>query len=468
MKLIKIILLALLLNLSLGSCKKYLDLKPDQSYYIPSSLTDCQALLDNYSKMNASYPNDGEVATDHYYLTDATWSTLTSNEDKENYIWSAQARHITDSWSFPYAVIFNSNLVLGVLNKITPASGNEYNAIKGSALFFRGFALYNVASLFCKPYDASSSNQDLGVPVRLSPDIDKIYGRGTVQQTYNQIIEDLENAVELLPLTSMIKSRPNKVAAYAALARVYLSMRDYVKAGIYADLCLQKYDILMSYYTRSTTASSLFQKFNPEVIFSSIMVASPARTPANAKVVKTLYDSYASDDIRKLVFFRANTGVNAGTFSFKGSYDGTANPFNGLATDEMYLIRAECYARAGKKTESLKDLNDLLKTRWQVNRDITGKVIMNGNEPSWKYVDYTANNADEALEIILKEREKELIFRGIKWTDLRRLNKEPKFAATLIRIVNGVTYSLPPNDLRYTLLIPQDVINTTSIQQNPR
>ena len=458
MKEFKIILSVLVLSLILNSCKKYLDLKPDQSLYIPSNLTDCQALLDDYSKMNGSYPGDGEAASDHYYLTDASWSTLPNVEDRDNYIWASQGNHLTTSWANPYAAIFTSNLVLQVLDKITPASGTEYNSIKGSALFFRSFALYSAASLFCKPYDPSSSMRDPGIPVRLSPDIDIIYGRGTVQQTYDRIILDLKNAAQLLPISSSLQSRPNKVAAFATLARVYLSMRDYTNAGIYADSCLKKYNTLLNYSSLSTSPRSFFTRFNNEVIFASIINRPPSLAPTIAKVVKTLYDSYDQNDLRKQLFFRANVGTNEGTYLFKGSYDGSTNPFNGLATDEVYLIRSECYARAGKTQEAMKDLNDLLRTRWAVILDVNGNAVST-------YTDYIANTADEALRIILKEREKELIFRGIRWTDLRRLNTETKFAITLTRTING---TLPPNDLRYTLLIPLDVINTTSIPQNAR
>jgi hypothetical protein len=118
----------------------------------------------------------------------------------------------------------------------------------------------------------------------------------------------------------------------------------------------------------------------------------------------------------------------------------------------LYLIRAECYARAGNISSAMSDLNTLLKTRWV----------------SGTYTDMTATTADEALGKVLIERRKELLMRGQRWTDLRRLNKDSRFAVTLQRVINGTTYTLPPNDLRYTLLIPYNVIQISGIQQNPR
>ncbi len=79
---------------------------------------------------------------------------------------------------------------------------------------------------------------------------------------------------------------------------------------------------------------------------------------------------------------------------------------------------------------------------------------------------------DEVLTYILQERRKELIFRGIRVSDLKRLNRDQKFQKTLVRKIvrDGVekSYTLPPNDLRYQILIPQDVVQITGMLQNPR
>ncbi len=109
----------------------------------------------------------------------------------------------------------------------------------------------------------------------------------------------------------------------------------------------------------------------------------------------------------------------------------------------------------------MSDLNTLLKTRWNTN---------GGTTP---YVNITAANADDALVKVLIERRKELLMRGsIRWMDLRRLNKDSRFRKDLSRTytLNTVssTYSLPANDPRYTLLIPQEVINNSKIAQNQR
>jgi hypothetical protein len=128
--------------------------------------------------------------------------------------------------------------------------------------------------------------------------------------------------------------------------------------------------------------------------------------------------------------------------------------FSGLATDEMYLIRAECNARKNKKTEALNDLNALLVKRWKTN--------------TFTHID--TPTADAALQVILQERRKELCFRGIRWTDLRRLNQDPRFAVTLKRGLLGSTtlFTLPPNSDRYVYPIPDSEILFSGVPQNPR
>jgi hypothetical protein len=158
---------------------------------------------------------------------------------------------------------------------------------------------------------------------------------------------------------------------------------------------------------------------------------------------------YEENDLRKTLFFTDILGYPI----FVGSYEFKQYAlFDGLATDEVYLIRAESNARLNNKDLALQDLNKLLRNRYK-----TGT-----------YVDKVAVNSEEVLRQIIEERRKELCFRGTRWSDLRRLNKDPRFATTIKRVVDGNTYVLPPNDIRYTLPIPDNEIQLSGIQQNNR
>ena len=444
------------------SCEKYLDIKSESQQVFIKTSKDCQAVLDNYSVLNIDYPTDGEASAGDYYLTDASYlAPARTQEDRGIYTWqSTVARNLANTQWLPcYFKIYNTNLILEALNKLDDnPTQSTIDGIRGSALFYRSFSYWQLAQLYAAPYSLSSANTELGIPLRMSSDINEKSNRGTVKQLYDLIISDLREASLLLPLTSSIASRPSQAAAHAMLARVYLSMEDYTQAQISASAALNLKSDLIDYNTLNKTSITPFLRFNNEVIFHAVTIQSQllvgGTTAINAaKIDPLLYASYSSNDLRKTIFFKPVVGTPNG-FAFTGNYEPANNGtlFIGLTVDELYLIRAECSARTGNITQAMSDLNTLLRTRW-----ITGS-----------YVDMTANNSDDALIKILLERRKELLLRGLRWTDLRRLNKDPKFAITLTRNVQGTNYTLSPNDLRYTLLIPFEVIVNGGLTQNSR
>lgn len=476
----------LVIIICMTACQKFVSVKKTSSQSYMTTANDCQQLLDNYSNMNTGYPADGEISADDYYVIGESLKSgvnpPVSQEEKDLYAWKPDARRklASPNWLGPYYVTYNANLVLETLDKLDPAKEDPaiLNTLKGSALFYRGYALWFVAQLYAKPYDAATAAQDPGVPIRVKSDINEKSVRGTVKGTYDHIIKDLSDAVNLLPVTSSVATRPNKVAAYAMLARVYLSMEDYTNALANATAAINLKSSLVDYNGISTLSNSPFIRYNAEVIFHSIsyyqvsnglagQVLYPGAAPNNiAKINLSLVNSYNSNDLRRAIFFKANSGVHAGSFRFTGNYEQTFNfiPtfFNGLAVDELLLTRAECYARAGKLTEALTDLNTLLGKRWKT-----------GTYTDLLVTDPATDTQDEVLTKVLEERRKELVMRGLRWTDLRRLNKDPRFKKDLTRTITlaGVvteTYTLPANDPRYTLLLPEEVTTTTDLTQNQR
>ncbi|SMC54709.1 RagB/SusD family nutrient uptake outer membrane protein [Pedobacter africanus] len=441
------------------SCKKFLQKKSEQSQFVPNTIADLKALLDSYTIMNTSGPGLLEMLSDNYYITDATFqTTLNSSPDIAlNYNWVKEAVPYNNSWNTVYQnPIYYSNIVLDHLPDVQLKAGDEAQSkiLKGSALFYRAFAFYEVAQLYCKPFGINSST-DAGIVLRMTSDINSKSSRANVAQTYEQIISDLKVASDLLPSNTTFPSTPSKIAAYGALARVYLVMRDYESAGMYSNLCLQQKGTLIDFNDLIPLKSPPITIFNSEVLFHNVTGTPTVLQSRNARVDSNLYKTYDANDLRKTVFFKENTGINRGTYFFQGSYNGDRGQstiFNGLTTSEMYLIRAECHARKGNVELALADLNVLLKKRW------------NKNVP---YTEITASNVNEALNKILEERRKELVFRGLRWSDLQRFNSEGA-NITLKRVIGGTTYTLPPDDPRWQMLIPYDVINRAGIAQNPR
>ncbi|WEK36480.1 MAG: RagB/SusD family nutrient uptake outer membrane protein [Candidatus Pseudobacter hemicellulosilyticus] len=445
-------IVALFLMSVLLGCNKILDEKPLKSLSVPESIEDLQALLNFRLQMNNQSPELLELITDNYYTTTTFWQAANMDE-RLNYIWAGNATSAS-SWNALYQKpIYYSNIVLDQIGKIVINNSDRIQGdyIRGTALFYRAFAFYQLAQLYCKPFSATS-NSDLGIVLRLNSNINDKSKRSTVKETYDQIVRDFTEASELLPENVQFPSQPSRAAAYGALARTYLCMGDYNNAKNFADKCLKEVSVILD-YNIILDGDAPFGHFNDETIFYNYCEPySYLLYGSRGKIDSTLYHSYHDNDLRKQLFFKENPD---GTYRFKGAYDGDYYSnliFDGLTTAEMLLIRSECFAREGDKDAALTDLNMLLRKRWK-------------NNGSWNEI--TAANADDAKSKILDERRKELVYRGLRWTDIRRLNVEGANIA-LKRIIGGVEYILAPGDPRWVLLIPQDVIIHSGIAQNQR
>lgn len=126
--------------------------------------------------------------------------------------------------------------------------------------------------------------------------------------------------------------------------------------------------------------------------------------------------------------------------------------FSGIAVDELYLIRAESRARLGDAQGALNDVNEILKNRWS-------KETL--------FVPLTITPNTNTIDLVLTERRKELPFRSVRFTDLRRLNRR-QYNIPVTRIVNNETITLPPNSKLYVLPFPPEVIYLSGIPQNER
>ncbi|WP_342327691.1 RagB/SusD family nutrient uptake outer membrane protein [Pedobacter sp. FW305-3-2-15-E-R2A2] len=450
------LLMLALVSLNMG-CKKFLDEKSNQKLAIPKSLEDFQALLDNTPNTNESGPSEGEISSDDYYLTDVDWAKLGRETDKNMYIWGNEilfSDKAQSGWTLGYRTVYYCNTVLYGLQKIDPVfeQQQQFNDIKGQASLIRANAFLDMAIIWCKTYDKISSSTDLGLPLHLTPDFNVKLKRANLEQTYQQIIDDLKTSLNLLPNIPISKWRSSRAASYGLLARTYLSMRDYENAYLNADSCLQLYSDLMDYSTLNSSSNTPIAMNNVEVIFNRTMEPTNPISVLTAKISDDLYRSYADNDLRKIVFYRLRPD---GTFRFKGSYRQGSLLFSGISTNEIYLIRAECLARNGHIEKAMADLNQLLVTRWKKQDGLT------------TFITLKTNSKTEALSLILEHRRKELVMRGIRWMDIKRLNKEGA-NILLKRTINGQTYQLPANDHRFALPLPEETIRLSGIQQNPR
>ncbi len=457
-KALSILLCIIGLMLLNSSCSKYLDIQSNDGLVIPKTLEDLQKLLDNTLTMNRGIGSMGEISADDYFLEQSVLDMQT-DVDRLNYTWRNDLYNFSNDWSAGYGPVYISNLVLERLNRIerTAANAADYDRIKGTALFAKSNQYLSLLWNYAKAFQSTTAASDLGIVLRNSSDMNEKSKRSSVLECYNALISDLRSAARLLPHESSHVMRPSEPAAYGVLARAYLSMAKYDSAYYYADKMLQIKNNLMDFNNPAEVdllGANSFLRYNKEIVGYYEQTSNGTPLIRIAQMDTVLYSSFDANDLRKQAYFKP--GVN-GYQAFKGNYAVASNawetvsPFGGIAVDEVYLIRAECLARAGKLAEAQADLNKLLTTRYK----------------SGTFEPYQLTVKAEVLDLILRERRKELIFRGLRWMDIKRLNLE---GANIIqrRFLGGKEYRLEPNANRYALPLPDDIIRATGMQQNPK
>lgn len=439
-------------SFGLFSCsRKFLEVKPQKSQVIVRTLEDVSALLDNTAVMNRidyfRLLSDGDMN-----YTEA--KLMASSElDRNVYLWKKDydpSKLNTTTWDLPYQQILYANIALETLDEIKPDATKQaqYNEIRGRALFFRAWAHYQLLQDFAEAYDPKRPEQ-LGVPIVLESTFLKQVKRATLKEGYMAIVADLEAAELLLPNISMVKTRPSRQAIYALLSRVYLNMTDYPLSLSYSDKALGISKQLLDYNGLNPLAAIPFDQYNdashPEIVFFASSNASFV-AKEGIESVEDLYDDYMVNDLRKRAFF--NTAKQ-----FVGTYSGRADyQFTGLAVDELYLTKAECLVRTDRLEEARKLMQTLLEHSY-VDHVVT--VII-------------PQDKDDLLRWILLERRKELFGRGTRWTDLKRLNREPALQKDLQRTYQGQYFELPANSNRYVFFIPDSEVEMSGLEQNNR
>lgn len=444
-------IMIIITSLFLTACDNFLDEKSDAKLAIPETFDDLRAMMNNYMLFNTNFPALMEAGADDYYAKE---NIVKAQRESEQliYTWkSSLYRSEMNNWFAPYTTILNSNVVLEGLIRIKDGTAYNRQVVEGEARFVRAYAYYFLSQIFCLPYDEANQANLLGLPLRTSSDHSIFYPRASMKETYDFIIAELKAAAELLPDQVEYSSFPSKPAALGALARIYLIMGEFKEANNYAIKTLAYNNKLLNFNELNTALANPLPKSHREIIYDGL-AAGTLTAQKRAYLPKDLYENYNDNDLRKTFFFKE---LDSKEVQFRGTYNGDIwSYFPGIAVDELYLICAEYEVREGSVDEGLKLLNSLLK-----NRYITSS-----------YVDYANLNREEALNLVLAERRKELIRRGIRWTDLRRLLKEPGRVPTLYRKAdNGIDnapYNIAPNGRDYTYPIPPEVLELENYTQN--
>lgn len=439
--------------LACTSCNDFLDIKP-KGVVIPEKCEHYETLLNfaQLMKSSDSYPN---YMTDDVFLpgndpVTGGYQTLALPLQR---LYSFQSEVFGDGekdglWSNSYYRIYTYNVIIQEVMDSKDASEEHKKQVKAEALMGRAFEYLILVNAYANHYDPATAATDPGVPLLLDQDINKKnLQRATVQAVYDQIKADLDEAAIYLPQRPVLNAfRASKPVGFGLLARMYLYMGDYPKALENARKSLEHNAELLDL--------KLYKVVAPKKFIGRINVPQRDQNPENIYIRLAPYvfglsmKVYGSDELihlydkekdkRFLLYFAKEIG------SITTEYDLWA-PFiyanMAVSTPEIYLIAAECEARLGNKEQAISYINKL-----RDHRIIDNTPLM-------------AENDEDALRKVLDERRREMVFQGCtRLIDLKRLNREPRFAKTILHEANGVKYTLAPGDPKYILPIPPTVL----------
>ncbi|MEO7976050.1 RagB/SusD family nutrient uptake outer membrane protein [Flavobacterium sp.] len=444
MKFLKFTLYIFLPILLLNSCRDYVEVEQVGNNRILKYTADYRGLANNYTTLSSfgGIHLFANADTEFPIAYQNGVSTIWAN----SYSWQKIIYDPSQSdadWNGLYLCIYYSNTIIDGVMSSQSGSDAEKKEIYAEALVHRAFAYLQLVNTYGPQFDPTTNNSEKAVPLLLEPLLFSSLERNTVGEVYDQIISDLKNAlandIQNVPQFNVL---PSKTAVYALLARTYLYMGEYQLSLDNAQKALELQKGLIDLKTFTTGFNYPALTKNPEIIFSKTLLFGYRGAPLS----NDLLNSFESNDLRYNYYTMAGTSFRPG-FVGRGfgiaNYSPTTGINIGVSVPEMYLIAAECNARLNKTQEAVDNLNILRAKRYSA-----GSAYQ-----------ITAANSTEALNLALTERQKELIGRGFRWFDQRRLNLDPVYKKTYTRVFKGETYTLEPNSAGYVFPINQNYID---------
>ncbi|GGH61055.1 hypothetical protein HNQ91_000984 [Filimonas zeae] len=438
------------------SCRKYVEVEqPNQR--VLKYTSDYQALLNNVTVFEGGYnmPMLSESDVDAGNST-AVQNRLT-NELGNIYTWAADyytGAQTDGVWTQQYNVIYECNAIVnGVMSSLNGTDAQK-QTIYAEALAQRAYTYLMLLNMYAPVYNQATASTDLGLPLLLSPDLFVDLTRSSVQTVYDQILQDVTTALPNLLDHPSNNLHAGKAAGYATLARMYLYMQNYAKAGENAAMALRYQDSLLNLSAFGTTLTGYPRRLqHPELI----LCKKGARLGFfSLPLSNELLSYFSANDLRYTLYTRDGSNFSpsfTGRGSFKYNLFANDDIAIGVSVPEMMLIQAEGLARNNQPSEAMALVNKLRQKRFKAA----------------DYVALSANTGTEALNIVLAERRRELFGTGLRWFDQRRLSREPALATTVTRAFKGNNYTLEPGSNRFVYPIaPYYIQLNPEIQQNKR
>lgn len=442
-----------------SSCKKDLNLNPTDSFTEDKAY---QTMDDVQYGVNTCYARMGAYSSDLYS------SALVSDEGKLGPDNSGQGAltyryqynsdgttggDLVGAWSSYYSVLHQVNTVLPFIDKVSgdPARKSE---LKGQLLGLRAICHFYLMQSYAGRYNATA----MGVPYIDYVNIFAQPARNTMGDVMTKIEADMTTAQSLLSSSTVFSDTViNKINLTAYQAKIALYKGDYQKAIDYATTVINSN---VKPLATGTAFTNIWQDASTsELLFrirygTSSAIGSMWTTVTN-DVYVTASDKlnaafYSTNDVRKATYIGTVAGKRFVKKYEKSSRGGRIVDLKVMRIPEMYLIRAEAYAKIA--TPNLQagtdDINALKSKR------ITG------------YTNIPAVGSSQALvDSAMNERFRELCFEGFRIFDLKRNNMDVQ---RLGSDAGSAWQTLTKDNFRFVFPIPNDeILANKNMVQNP-
>lgn len=335
-------------------------------------------------------------------------------------------------WYISYKIINGASTAIQIGESLSERTA-QTDQLVGESYFLRAFCHFSLVRLFATEYSIDASAP--GIILRLNSSESGNKARANVAETYDQVINDLLHAAELMN-DSRGPQFASKAAAWALLSRVYLYKGDYNNAIEYANKVIESglYQIASGdayknmYANAASSSESIWilamTGLDNRGKFGSIssMIYSDGNSGWGEEFASPSYRALLDENpedarhffIVPLLEDDGNVAKKNGIdiyyitkFSFQDGDPNLASPIL-LRYSEMYLNRAEAYAHLGQDNDALNDVDEIRKNRGLEN------ALYNGSLPSGKSL----------LDVVLDERRLELAFEGQRIFDIYRNKME--------------------------------------------
>ena len=348
--------------LLVSGCSKKLDVLPtqsvDESLVFTSDANIKAALNGAYDAASGAYLLGGNMQMYSELLGadgEITW-VGTFNQPDEIYNKSMLTNNsfIRDTYLEGYRVI---NICNNIIASINIVNASDRDNVKGQALFLRGMMYFELVKLYAKPFSAGSTTSNPGLQLVTAPTLNgqittaNNVARSTVQQTYDQIVNDLTAAKTIIHGEAGVYGSEYSVSA--VLSRVYLQMGDFSGARNEANNVIEN--------SGATLENAYSKAFNNTSQSSEDIYVLPVTAQDGSNEMHTYWsildygardgdieinqshlDLYPATDSRLNLFYVDGNGIyRSGKWKLQYKY----LPVIRLA--EMYLTRAESNFRLG-------------------------------------------------------------------------------------------------------------------------